>query len=200
MLATVSDPREQPVGVVLAGGLGRRIGGEKAIAELAGRPLISYPVQALCAVLRQVRVLAKPDTRLPPLPGVEIWSEPAEPRHPLFGILQALRLAGGRAVLVCAADLPFVTPELVGELAYADTGGAPAVIATVAGAPQPLLGCYRPQAAALLQSAAREATMPLRAAIRAIGPRLLEVSDAELLFNVNSPEDLRRAEVLISRR
>ena len=200
MLDPVRELRQQPVGVVLAGGLGRRIGGDKAVVELAGRALISYPVQALRTVLRDVRVLAKPDTRLPPLPGVEVWLEPAQPRHPLVGILQALRLAGGRAVLLCAADLPFVTPELLTELADADAGEAPAVIAALDGAPQPLLGCYRPRAADLLEPAAREATLALRAAIAAIRPRLLEVARAELLFNVNSPEDLQRAEALLTRR
>ena len=36
-----------PVGVVLAGGQGRRLGGKKATATLGGRPLLSYPLQAL---------------------------------------------------------------------------------------------------------------------------------------------------------
>ena len=41
--------------------------------------------------------------------GVERWDEPDEPRHPLTGIVHALERAGG-PVLVCAADMPFVTP------------------------------------------------------------------------------------------
>ncbi len=196
----MNNPREQPLGVVLAGGRGRRIGGDKAVAQLAERPLIAYPVTALSAVLRDVRVLAKADTQLPPLPGVELWIEPDEPRHPLTGILQALRRAGGRRVLVCAADLPFVTPRLVTELIGTDPGDAPAVIAARAGSAQPLLGCYGPQAAGLLEGAARPTSVPLRTAVAAICPRLLEVEAAELLFNVNSPEDLGRAEALISRR
>ena len=35
------------IGAVLAGGRGRRIGRDKAMVELDGRPLISYPVGAL---------------------------------------------------------------------------------------------------------------------------------------------------------
>src|SRR5436309_6524963 len=103
----------QPVGVVLAGGLGRRMGGAKATVELAGRPLICYPLEALAAALDEVAVLAKADTELPSLPGATIWVEPQLQHHPLVGISQALALAGGRPVLVCAADLPFVPSELV---------------------------------------------------------------------------------------
>ena len=39
--------RTRAVGAILAGGGGRRIGGDKAIVELHGRPLISYPLEAV---------------------------------------------------------------------------------------------------------------------------------------------------------
>jgi molybdopterin-guanine dinucleotide biosynthesis protein A len=199
MLEAVNGPSEEPVGVVLAGGLGRRIGGDKAVVELAGRPLISYPVTALRAVLGDVKVLVKPGTTLPGLAGVEIWTEPAEPHHPLVGILHALRSAAPRPVLICAADMPFLTAEAVRELAGADPGGAPAVVAARARGLEPMLGCYRPQAADLLEPAALEARQPLRAAVAAIGPRLLDL-DPELLFNVNTPADLARAEQMLNQR
>ena len=101
--------RTRPVGAILAGGGGRRIGGDKAIVELPGRPLICYPLEAVREALGQVAVLAKADTELPSLPGVTVWIEPDARRHPLVGITQALALADGRPVLVCAADLPFVS-------------------------------------------------------------------------------------------
>ena len=83
-----------PVGVVLAGGLGRRLGGDKAIVELEGRPLVRYPVEALHELCDDVVVVAKRDTMLPPLAGAaELWIEPDEPRHPLTGVAHALRLA-----------------------------------------------------------------------------------------------------------
>ena len=56
--------------VVLAGGLGSRLGGEKALAEIAGRPLVSYVVGAAVAAGLETVVAAKPDTELPRLPGV----------------------------------------------------------------------------------------------------------------------------------
>jgi molybdenum cofactor guanylyltransferase len=191
------------MGAVLAGGLGRRLGGDKAVASLAGRPLIAYPVEAMRAVVPDVTIVAKRDTVLPSadvLGAVRVIREPDQPRHPLVGILHALREAAGRPALVCPADLPLVTAEVLAELAGADPHGAPAVVAT---GPerglQPLLGCYRPEAAALLEAAAREATAPVRAAVAAIGPRELAVP-AEVLFNVNTAEDLARAERLLASR
>jgi molybdopterin-guanine dinucleotide biosynthesis protein A len=189
----------KPVGVVLAGGLGRRLGGAKATVNLCGRPLICYPLDALASVLGEVAVIAKADTELPSLPGVTVWIEPQTPRHPLLGIVEALALAGGRPVLVCASDLPFVTPRLVASLVRADAGGAPAVVAAAHGTMQPLLGRYEPAAVRLLAGAAAE-DMPARAAVAAISPRLFEVADPDALFNVNAPEDLLQAAAILDRR
>src|SRR4051794_41515179 len=121
------------IGAVLAGGAGSRMGGAKPSAMLAGRPLASYAVAVLAEVCGSVVLVCKPDTELPSIDGAERWEEPAEPRHPLTGIAYALERAGG-PVLVCAADMPFVTPAACQSLIEA-AGGAGAVDAAVAGAP-----------------------------------------------------------------
>lgn len=192
--------RRPPIGVILAGGLGRRMGGSKALVKLGGRPLILYPLDALTLALDEVAVIAKADTLLPSLPGVTIWIEPPTPRHPLVGITHALALAGRRPIVVCAGDLPFVTPELIDRLAHADPAGAPAVIASREGEMEPQLGCYQQAASNLLAPAAAAADIPLREAVAAIGPRLFEVEDAEELFNVNAPDDLLMASAMLDRR
>jgi molybdenum cofactor guanylyltransferase len=191
--------RSEPIGVILAGGSGRRIGGSKATVELHGKPLICYPLAALAAALCDVAIVAKRDTELPNLPGVSVWIEPSTPRHPLVGLTHALGMAGNRAVLVCAADLPFVTPGLIARIARADCGGAAAVVAAHEGAMQPLLGCYQPRTIELLGRAGLGAEVALREAIAAIDPLLFEVEDANELFNVNSPDDLLQAAAILDR-
>jgi molybdenum cofactor guanylyltransferase len=188
-----------PIGVVLAGGGGRRIGGAKATVELWGVPLLAYPVGALQAVLDEVVVVAKRDTELPPLPGVGILTEPDVPRHPLTGIVHALEQVDGRAILVCAGDLPFVTTTLVRELADADAGGAPALVPRVGGRLQPLLARYEASALAPLAAALRGAGRwaPLRELVVALAPRVVELADERQFFNVNRPEDLLTASALL---
>ncbi len=152
--------RTRPVGAILAGGGGRRIGGDKAIVELQGRPLISYPLEAVREALGQVAILAKADTKLPYVSGVTVWIEPEPLAHPLVGIMQALALADGRPALVCGADLPFVTARLIRKLARANPGRAPAVVASARGVMQPLLGCYQYRALPLLRAESQAQTTP----------------------------------------
>jgi len=203
----MGDTRD-PIGVVLAGGAGRRIGGSKAVVELHGTPLVLYPLRALQAVLAEVVVVAKQDTPLPPLPAVPIWIEPAEPRHPLSGIVHALEATGaasgivgmGRELLVSAGDLPFVSPDLVEQLVRADARGAAAVVPRAGGRLQPLLARYAPAAHAPLAAALRSDPLPsLTDAVAALDPFVLELDDPRPFFNVNAPEDLLTAAGLLDR-
>jgi molybdopterin-guanine dinucleotide biosynthesis protein A len=190
------------LGAVLAGGAGSRLGGAKATVQLAGRPLISYPLAALAAAGIEAVVVAKPATELPPL-DVAVLREPVEPRHPLLGIVTALRHAAGRPVLAVACDLPLVPPALLAELAAAPE---PLVLAAPAGEPQPLLARYAPALLPELESALGRQE-PLRRTVAALSPRLLADPElarfgdpAELLLNVNDFADLERAGDMLAAR
>lgn len=189
-----------PVGALLAGGRGRRLGGDKAVVALDGRPLLTYPLAALRAVLPEVAVVAKQGTSLPPVvPEPPVWIEPDAPRHPLTGIVHALRCAGGRPVLVCAVDLPLVTPELVRRLAGEAFGGAGAVVPRAGGASQPLFAIYAPDALPVLARSGDMASV--REVVARLGAREVDLGDDEaLLCNVNAPEDLLRASALRAAR
>jgi molybdopterin-guanine dinucleotide biosynthesis protein A len=178
------------IGALLAGGSGSRLGGgSKAAALVAGRPLASYPALALAAVCERVAVVCKRDTELPELPGVERWDEPDSPRHPLTGIVFALETAGA-PVLVCAADMPFVTADACRTLVQA-TGSALAVVATADGVLQPTLGLYAPAALSELRDAPPDA--PLTRTVEALAPVRVALP-AALVRSVNTPAELAEAE------
>jgi molybdopterin-guanine dinucleotide biosynthesis protein A len=185
-------------GVVLAGGHGSRLGGDKAAVELAGRLLISYPLEAIAAAGLEAVVVTKPGEAPEPRDEVTVLEEPAAPRHPLCGIVAALRV--GRPVVAVACDLPFVAPRLIELLAEAPE---PLVVPTLDGRPQPLLARYEPSLLPQLEEAlAREE--PLVRTVEALGPRWLTEDDLarfgdprRLLFNVNDRDDLREAEALL---
>jgi molybdopterin-guanine dinucleotide biosynthesis protein A len=193
----------QPLGVVLAGGRGERLGGAKATAELGGRPLLSYPLGALAAAGLECRVAAKPDIALPPLPeGVGLLPEPPQPRHPLCGIVAALRATAGGAAVVVPCDMPFLTPALIEMLAGA---GEPLVALSNRGSLQALPGRYAATLLPELEEALAHGEA-LRHTVATLGARVLGEADLtrcgdpeRLLFNVNDGADLRRAEELLRR-
>ncbi len=182
------------IGAVLAGGAGRRLGQvSKAAVLLRDRPLVSYPVAALGSVCDRVAVLCKPDTELPELRRAERWDEPAEPRHPRTGIVHALERAEA-PVLVCAADMPFVTADACRTLLSAAGSGGPAVVAVSGGVLQPVLGLYAPAALAALRAAPAGAA--LTATVEALDPVRVALPPA-IVRSVNTPEELGEAEAAL---
>src|SRR6185437_3189112 len=158
------------IGAVLAGGAGSRLGAaSKPGAPLAGRPLVSYPVAALAAVCSLLAVVCKASTALPALDDVERWDEPDSPRHPLTGIVYALERAG-EPVLVCAADMPFVTADACRSLLTA------------------------PQKSVAVVAAAEDA--PLTRTVEALDPTRVALPP-QVVASVNTPEELAEAERLL---
>lgn len=105
-----------------------------------GEPLIAAPIRALAEAALSPVVVAKRHSLLPPLGSVAVLHEPDEPTHPLVGIGHALRVLR-TPVVVCAADMPFVPPQLFTHLAEL---GGPAVVTATEAAVQPLVGRYTP--------------------------------------------------------
>jgi len=187
---TRPPPHSLPLGAVLAGGAATRLGGAKVTAKLGGLPLIAYPLDALAEAGIESLVVAKKDTALPPL-NVPLLTEPDRPVHPLTGVVAALRHAGGRAVLVLPCDAPFLTPMLLRVIASATKTTA----VRSAGHVHPLIALYEPEAVPRLSEAV-ESGESATAALESLEPEWIEVPERET-FNVNTPEDLARAEALL---
>lgn len=177
---------------ILAGGLGRRIGGDKAMASLAGRPLISYPVDAATAAGLEVVVVAKRTTRLPPL-DVPVLLEPDEPTHPLLGIITALEHHA--AVLAIPCDMPFLDPTDLVALAQM------AADVAILRPGQPFPAMYRDAMLPQLRHA-----LEVRASVRStqahplLGPESSAATREATQITVNTAEDLAEAERILSRR
>ncbi|HEY2055947.1 MAG TPA: molybdenum cofactor guanylyltransferase [Solirubrobacterales bacterium] len=220
----IPTPPTEAFGAVLAGGRGSRLGGAKPTAMLAGRPLISYPLDAFAAAGIEAFVVAKADTDLcgrplvrqtdlkttatggpdqrttaPALGGVEVVIEPDEPTHPLAGIVAAL-LHASRPLVVLGCDFPFAPPALLRALAEAPE---PLVVPAPGGDPQPLMARWAPELLPRLEDALGRQE-PLRRTVAALAPRLLDDTElarfgdpARAFFNVNTPADLGTAEEFV---
>jgi molybdopterin-guanine dinucleotide biosynthesis protein A len=130
---------------------------------------------------------------------VAVLYEPAEPVHPLAGIVAALRQTD-RPLVVIGCDFPFVPAALLRALADAPE---PLVVPAPGGELQPLVARWTPVLLPALEDAlAREE--PLRRTVAALSPRLFDDAElapfgdpARVFFNVNTPADLDAAARLL---
>jgi molybdenum cofactor guanylyltransferase len=176
------------------------MGVPKAGAVLAGRPLITFPVEAVRAAGLDAVVVAKPETPLPEV-GCRVIHDDDARSHPAAGIVAALRAAGGEAIMAVACDMPFVTPELIDFLAGLD---AAAAVPRVAGRLEPLLARYAPASVSVLE-AAIERGGALNEAMTELDPQIVDETEiaefgdpGRMTSNVNDPAELAAAERLLA--
>jgi molybdopterin-guanine dinucleotide biosynthesis protein A len=198
---TASDVPTQPgarIAAVLAGGAGSRLGRPKATVPLGGAALIAHVVEASEAAGLRPVVVAKAGSELPALEAA-VLREPAEPRHPLVGLIAALRDAD-EAIVALGCDTPFLVPPLLRHLAELE---AAAAAVEAGGRLHPLIARYSPS---VLPSFERslDAGSSLTAAVEELAPVVIGEQELEgfgdperISFNVNTPEDLTRAEEML---
>lgn len=122
----------QVAGIVLAGGRSTRFGGDKLVADVAGRPLLHLAIGALARVVDEIVVVVGPNAPEPPLPAglhvpVVIAHDAAPGLGPLAGLAAGLAVASHPLALLVGGDQPALQPALLRELARRlhEEGGAP---------------------------------------------------------------------------
>jgi len=124
---------------------------------------------------------------------------------PLGGLYTAIVAASPARVLVVACDLPFLTAPFLRYLA-AGAPGVDAVVPRTADGYHPLCAVYAPSAAEPIRRRIDSGRLKVIDAladlkVREIGPEEIARYDPDgiLFFNVNTPDDHRRALRLLAR-
>ena len=177
-------------GLVLAGGASRRMGSDKALLDIDGRPLVEHVARRLSGVC--VEVLVAPGDRA--LAGLT-WPLVADRvlgQGPLAGILGGLAVARTALMAVAAVDMPEVDAGVLADLADRWDDAADAVVPVVAGRPQPLHAVYATAALATLAEAFDAGERSVLGALARGDAIYHTVDDGQWAINLNTPEDLRR--------
>jgi molybdenum cofactor guanylyltransferase len=187
-------------GAILAGGEGRRIGGRKALVEIACAPLIARVAAPLRAGVSKLCVIgdSEASTRL----GAEaIADSPGVPRGPLSGIASGLSWAtrgGADWLAVAPCDTPFLPFDFVTRLhAAATNAGAAIACARTADGVHPLVSLWRVTIAKALTHALFAEPYPAAHSFVAERGAAYETFAATDLMNVNTNADLAVARRLI---
>lgn len=191
--------RMSVVGAILAGGEGRRFGGPKALAPCLGAPMCAHVARALdCPALAVIG-----DDAAAAALGALALADPEEvSRGPLRGVLAALRWARDMKadwLAVAACDAPLLPRGFAHELiSQAQARGAPAAMARAGDRAYPLCSVWRADLVDALAAALRQEKHPrARDLVKTLGGVEVVFADAVRFLNVNTPEELARAELLL---
>ncbi len=107
--------------IVLAGGISRRMGKNKALLPINGRPMIQSLIQSLIPVSRDIIVSLNDGERHEELKqvlpaGVRVVFDERPGQGPLMGIYAGLKASETDVNLVIACDIPEIDPGFITEM------------------------------------------------------------------------------------
>lgn len=196
-------------GLILAGGLSRRMGGEKPLKPLAGQPMIKRVISRIAPQVERLAINANSD----PAPYLE-YGLPVLPDTigdhlgPLAGVLTGMEWAAGLPgvthLLSVATDTPFLPRDLVSRFS-ALSGPERIVLARSNGNRHPVVGLWpvalRSDLAEWLASSETMKVQVWAARHELVFCDFESEHDGapDPFFNANTPEELAEAEAFLGR-
>lgn len=187
--------RAQISGLILAGGLATRMGGQdKGLVLLDGRPLIAHVADILRPQTAELVINCnRNQDRYRDYAATVVGDELPDFPGPLAGIQAGLRACRHDWVMIVPCDMPYLPPDVVGRLSAALPPGAAAACAESAGQLQPLVLLLRRDIALHSVTAAlRQGERKVERWVRSLPALAVPFTDAAAFRNLNSPEELQR--------
>lgn len=206
------NAREQVIGVLLAGGQSRRMGGgDKCLLDLAGKPMISHVIDSLKPQVAALVLNANGDPARFDRLGLPVVADPIGGyAGPLAGVLAGLDWARAnhpqaRWIVTAATDTPFFPGDIVARLLAATQGQYPAIaLAASEGRVHPVFGLWPTALADDLRAALEGGTRKVLDWVGRhsnfevqFGPVKVGGQTADPFFNANDPEEFARAEAML---
>ncbi len=195
-------------GVVLAGGMSRRLGRDKAMEPFGGEPLIRRSLSRVSQVVDETIVVVNDAARGRELPlpdetrvAVDRWPGAGS----LGGIFTGLEAARAEWALVVACDMPFLSAPLLRRI-LSMREGHDAVAPALDGRPEPTHAAYSKACLPHIERRLRANDLKITrffddVDVAYLPQSAIEELDADHLsfFNVNTEQDLDRAKRVMDR-
>lgn len=198
-----AHPVTAPVGLILAGGQGRRMGGaDKALLPFGSRRLIDQVLERFLPQVPDLAISANGDpARLGDL-GLTVLADAAPSRGPLSGVLAGLEWAAGqgaKALVTVPVDAPWLPQDLVARLLLAGENHPDApVLARTAAGEHPTFALWPVALAPAMRTFLDSGASPrMRDFARDAGACLADFAHEAEFANLNTPDDLARAASLL---
>jgi molybdopterin-guanine dinucleotide biosynthesis protein A len=201
-LAAVEETRfvtDKTAGVVLAGGRSTRMGGDKALAPLAGRPLVAHVAARLAPQVDALFLNVNGDAARFAALRYPIVADAAPDARagPLAGVAAALRHAQtlGFAWLATApCDAPFLPLDLVARLAAAAERARTSIaVAANARGLERMFALWSTALASEVEAALAAGDGGPRQLIARLGGAEARFDNADAFANLNTPEEFAAA-------
>jgi molybdenum cofactor guanylyltransferase len=177
--------------VILAGGQGSRIGGDKALQNLRGRPLIDWVFAAISPQSAEVLISANENPAAFAHLGCAVIAD-SLPGYagPLAGLQAAMQHASREWIASVPCDTPFLPHDLIARL-FATIDDADAAVAVVEDRRQSTIALYRKTVLPKLNAYLDKGERKVGSWLDTLQVSEVVFDDPHAFINVNSRDELR---------
>jgi molybdopterin-guanine dinucleotide biosynthesis protein A len=138
---------EKATAIIMAGGGSRRMGADKSMLPIKGRPIIERTCRRLAGCFEQILISANDAEKFAFL-GFEVVPDKVTGQGPLMGIASALEASANEINFVVACDIPDIEPGNVRRILSEAAGSDADIIVPTTGSDryEPLFAVYRKSA------------------------------------------------------
>jgi len=177
--------------IVLAGGDSRRMGRDKSLLTIEGRPMIERIVRGLERLFDEILIGANPSQDFRFL-GREVVPDLEPGQGPLMGLASCLRRARFDLNFVTACDLPDIPLGFAARLAAAAEGRDMVIPVEADGLFEPLFAVYRKSVADPAMEILAEGKRSLLELLTRVRVKAVPLPDGVALASINTWDDYRK--------
>jgi molybdenum cofactor guanylyltransferase len=185
-------------GIVLSGGKSSRMGKEKGLCLLKGKPLIEYSIELLLQFCETI-IISSNKTDYDYL-GHQIVKDEITGIGPAAGIFSCLQASGSDENFVLSCDTPMISIELIRIILSHDKKNTDALIPVYNGFPEPLSALYRKSCLPAFVESINDGQYKIQDILKKVNVNFVELTPANSIIhplsftNVNTSEDIMKLE------
>lgn len=180
--------------IILAGGQSRRMGRDKGLVLLNGKPMVQHVLDKAKSITDNAMII----TNQPGYEhfGVPTYSDLIEDKGPLGGIYTGLHYTRTEYNLVLSCDIPLVSVSFLNRLA-SYRGENQAWVPVHENQPQPLCAIYKKEIRPQIKLSFEAGPLSMQKFLETINTSFIDMSDVGAehkngFANLNSPEDVEK--------
>jgi molybdenum cofactor guanylyltransferase len=186
-------------GIILSGGKSRRMGVDKSLMLLKGKPLIQHAIDAIRPLCE--RVIISSNNPIYDFTSCEVWPDTLFIKAPIIGIYSCLKGSQTDINIILSCDVPLIPTELF-EYLLSNAENHNIILPRHDNFLEPLCGIYKKSVIPVLEDAINKQNYKLHTLIDSTSCLSLEISPIQsfytssMFLNVNTLADFDKLTTL----
>ena len=186
-------------GIILAGGKSSRMGDDKGLMLLNGKPMVQYVIQALQKVVSTIIIISNNEEY--EKFGFKVYNDLIKEKGPVGGIYTGLHYSDTEINICVSCDTPLINSSFLSWLLLNSKNNL-VTISSYKGKTNQLIGVYKKSGIEIFKKRLDHDLLKLKDAILELNSEVLEVSemnsslvfDESIFLNANTKYDLELIE------